>query len=66
MLKCPSENDFNLLKGRMEACEKADSLMKKTLTEHEKKLKNLKNQSGGGGADASVVEEYQMEMERLR
>lgn len=42
----------------MEACEKADSLMKKTLTEHEKKLKNLKNSTGGGGPDAGVIEEY--------
>ena len=50
----------------MEACEKADSLMKKTLTEHEKKLKNLKNSTGGGGPDAGVIEEYQAEMDRLR
>lgn len=66
LLKCPSENDFNLMKGRMEACEKSDSLMKKTLTEHEKKIKNLKSAGGGGGADAGLIEEFQMEMDKLR
>lgn len=58
LLKCPSESDFNLLKGRVEGCEKAESLMKKTLTDHEKRLKNLKNSSGGGGVENSVVEEW--------
>ena len=56
--ECPSRNDFALLRGRVEACEKADSLMKKSLSEIEKKLKNMKNSGGSGTVDNSVIEEF--------
>lgn len=40
----------------MESCEKSDSVMRKTLTEHEKRLKNLKN-GAGGGTESGMNEE---------
>lgn len=38
----PSESDFINLRQRLEGAEKSDSLMRKTLTEHDKKIKQLK------------------------
>jgi len=44
-MKGPSESDFVNIRGRIEACEKADSMIRKTLAEHEKKLKGLSKPS---------------------
>jgi hypothetical protein len=44
-MKGPSESDFVNIRGRIEACEKADSNIRKTLAEHEKKLKGLNRPS---------------------
>jgi hypothetical protein len=43
LAKGPSESDFINMKLRIDGTEKSDSLMRKTLTEHEKKLKQLKH-----------------------
>jgi hypothetical protein len=40
-MKGPSESDFVNIRGRIEVCEKADSNIRKSLAEHEKKLKGL-------------------------
>ena len=45
LAKGPSESDFVNLRGRMDACEKADSNIRKTLADHEKKLKGLNKPS---------------------
>lgn len=41
LMKGPSESDFVNIRGRIEVCEKADSNIRKSLAEHEKKLKGL-------------------------
>ena len=45
LMKGPSESDFVNIRGRIEVCEKADSNIRKTLAEHEKKLKGLNRPS---------------------
>ena len=51
LMNGPSESDFVNIRGRIEACEKADSSIRKTLAEHEKKLKGLNSKTGNSGLD---------------
>lgn len=44
-MKGPSESDFINIRGRLEVCEKSDSSIRKTLADHEKKLKGLSRPS---------------------
>ena len=57
-----SQEDFDLLKGRVDKLENMIQGMHRKLQEMEKKLKGV----GGGGADQDVVDRLSDELARLR
>lgn len=69
LMRGPSESDFVNMRGRLDAGEKSDSQIRKTLIDHEKKIKNLKNGTdrvGKSPADPEAVEQMTDDISQLR